>query len=149
MWGGQQQGASSITGSCSQLGQHLASPPSFAETPSQPTNIGGHTRCCWRVLQGCFHDHAHGCICCVCSVHRCTAVTAVVVGDRLLVANVGDSRAVLSRDGKGGLPLVSVWGCARRFQQAISLPAACVVTAHNLAAAHLPCFSSSVGVNVA
>jgi protein phosphatase 1L len=32
---------------------------------------------------------------------RCTAVTAVVVGERLLVANVGDSRAVLSRGGKG------------------------------------------------
>lgn len=39
---------------------------------------------------------AAGCVC------RCTAVTAVVVGDRLLVANVGDSRAVLSRDGRGG-----------------------------------------------
>jgi serine/threonine protein phosphatase PrpC len=34
---------------------------------------------------------------------RCTAVTAVVVGDRLLVANVGDSRAVLCRQGKGVL----------------------------------------------
>lgn len=31
----------------------------------------------------------------------CTAVTAVVVGQRLLVANVGDSRAVLCRGGKG------------------------------------------------
>ncbi|KXZ52830.1 hypothetical protein GPECTOR_8g213 [Gonium pectorale] len=30
----------------------------------------------------------------------CTAVTAVLVGRRLLVANVGDSRAVLSRGGK-------------------------------------------------
>jgi serine/threonine protein phosphatase PrpC len=30
-------------------------------------------------------------------------VTAVVVGDRLLVANVGDSRAVLCRQGKGVL----------------------------------------------
>ncbi|GIL71018.1 hypothetical protein Vretimale_4095 [Volvox reticuliferus] len=30
----------------------------------------------------------------------CTAVTAVVVGQRLLVANVGDSRAVLCRGGK-------------------------------------------------
>ncbi len=31
----------------------------------------------------------------------CTAVTAVHVGQRLLVANVGDSRAVLCRGGKG------------------------------------------------
>ena len=30
-----------------------------------------------------------------------TASTAVLVGDRLLVANVGDSRAVACRDGKG------------------------------------------------
>ncbi|KAG2498849.1 hypothetical protein HYH03_003041 [Edaphochlamys debaryana] len=30
----------------------------------------------------------------------CTAVTAVLVGQRLLVANVGDSRAVLSRGGR-------------------------------------------------
>jgi len=35
----------------------------------------------------------------------CTAVTAVLVGQKLIVANVGDSRAVLSRGGKGGLPL--------------------------------------------
>jgi hypothetical protein len=32
---------------------------------------------------------------------RCTAVTAVLLGERLLVANVGDSRAVLARGGKG------------------------------------------------
>lgn len=31
----------------------------------------------------------------------CTAVTAVLVGQRLLVANVGDSRAVLCRGGNG------------------------------------------------
>jgi protein phosphatase 1L len=30
-----------------------------------------------------------------------TAATAVLVGDRLLVANVGDSRAVACRGGKG------------------------------------------------
>ncbi|RWW26056.1 hypothetical protein GW17_00009580 [Ensete ventricosum] len=30
-----------------------------------------------------------------------TASTAILVGDRLLVANVGDSRAVISRGGKG------------------------------------------------
>lgn len=35
----------------------------------------------------------------------CTAVTAVLVGQKLFVANVGDSRAVLSRGGKGQLPL--------------------------------------------
>lgn len=34
-----------------------------------------------------------------------TASTAVLVGDRLLVANVGDSRAVISRGGTGNLPL--------------------------------------------
>lgn len=34
----------------------------------------------------------------------CTAVTAVLMGQRLLVANVGDSRAVLSRGGKA-IPL--------------------------------------------
>ena len=30
-----------------------------------------------------------------------TATIAILVGDRLLVANVGDSRAVISRAGKG------------------------------------------------
>jgi hypothetical protein len=39
----------------------------------------------------------------------CTAVTAVLVGQKLIVANVGDSRAVLSRGGKGGhFPLKSL-----------------------------------------
>ncbi len=31
----------------------------------------------------------------------CTAVIAVLAGKRLVVANVGDSRAILSRNGKG------------------------------------------------
>lgn len=31
----------------------------------------------------------------------CTAVTAVLIKQRLVVANVGDSRAVLSRKGQG------------------------------------------------
>ena len=35
-----------------------------------------------------------------------TASTAVLVGDRLLVANVGDSRAVICRAGKGELELI-------------------------------------------
>ena len=33
----------------------------------------------------------------------CTAITAVLVGQKLVIANVGDSRAVLSRQGKGVL----------------------------------------------
>ena len=33
----------------------------------------------------------------------CTAVTAVLVGQNLIVANVGDSRAVLSKGGQGAL----------------------------------------------
>eukprot|EP00877_Chromochloris_zofingiensis_P001081 jgi/Chrzof1/10974/Cz05g19070.t1 len=36
-----------------------------------------------------------------CRDDGCTAVTAVLVGNRLLIANVGDSRAVLARKGKG------------------------------------------------
>lgn len=35
----------------------------------------------------------------------CTAVTAVLLGNKLVVANVGDSRAVLSRGGKGANPI--------------------------------------------
>lgn len=31
----------------------------------------------------------------------CTAVTAVLVGQKLVVANVGDSRAILARGGEG------------------------------------------------
>ena len=38
-----------------------------------------------------------------------TASTAILVGDRLLVANVGDSRAVICRDGNGNFsPRVSL-----------------------------------------
>ena len=50
----------------------------------------------------------------------CTAVTAVLVGQKLIVANVGDSRAVLSRSGHGvcrlkGCPRgVSRWGACQR-----------------------------------
>ena len=33
----------------------------------------------------------------------CTAVTAVLVGQKLVVAHVGDSRAVLLRSGQGAL----------------------------------------------
>ena len=33
----------------------------------------------------------------------CTAVTAILVGQNLIVANVGDSRAVLSKGGQGNL----------------------------------------------
>ncbi len=32
----------------------------------------------------------------------CTAVTAVIVGSTVVVAHVGDSRAVLAKTGKGG-----------------------------------------------
>lgn len=31
----------------------------------------------------------------------CTAVTAILIGQNLIVANVGDSRAVLSKGGQG------------------------------------------------
>lgn len=37
-----------------------------------------------------------------------TASTAILVGDRLLVANVGDSRAVICRGGNGKTEL-SIW----------------------------------------
>lgn len=42
----------------------------------------------------------------------CTAVTAVLVGQKLFVANVGDSRAVLSRGGRGD---ASFFGQHRRM----------------------------------
>ena len=49
----------------------------------------------------------------------CTAVTAVLVGQRLVVAHVGDSRAVLLRAGQGAQALlllcsVCAWARARR-----------------------------------
>ena len=37
----------------------------------------------------------------------CTAVTAILVGQNLVVANVGDSRAVLSKGGQGKQPATS------------------------------------------
>ena len=50
----------------------------------------------------------------------CTAVTAVLVGQNLIVANVGDSRAVLSKGGQGEhvrpimiLLLISATSCSR------------------------------------
>jgi hypothetical protein len=36
-----------------------------------------------------------------------TASTAIIVGDRLLVANVGDSRAVISKGGQGKFIVVT------------------------------------------
>ena len=36
----------------------------------------------------------------------CTAVTAVLVGQKLVVAHVGDSRAVLLRSGQGALKIL-------------------------------------------
>ncbi len=47
------------------------------------------------------------------SSRRCTAVAAVLLGQRLLVANVGDSRAVLARGGKGERRRLSLWGRVR------------------------------------
>lgn len=38
-----------------------------------------------------------------------TASTAILVGDRLVVANVGDSRAVICRGGDGKLRSTSFW----------------------------------------
>lgn len=35
----------------------------------------------------------------------CTAVAAVLIGNKLVVANVGDSRAVLSRNSQGAAEL--------------------------------------------
>lgn len=42
-----------------------------------------------------------------------TASTAILVGDRLLVANVGDSRAVICKGGQGKMEsfIFSVWFC--------------------------------------
>ena len=54
-----------------------------------------------------------------------TASTAIIVGDRLLVANVGDSRAVISKGGQGkfivcNMTYLSVCSytstCIRNFQ---------------------------------
>lgn len=42
----------------------------------------------------------------VCDFCRCTAVTALIMGRNLIVANVGDSRAVIWKDGKGTITTV-------------------------------------------
>lgn len=44
-----------------------------------------------------------------------TASTAVLVGDRLLVANVGDSRAVVCKGGKGESHIQLCFFCTKVF----------------------------------
>ena len=47
----------------------------------------------------------------------CTAVAAVLIGSRLVVANVGDSRAVLSRNSQGAQGFESTCGYAPALNQ--------------------------------
>lgn len=54
----------------------------------------------------------------------CTAVTAILVGQNLIVANVGDSRAVLSKGGQGKRQSVSLT-CFNRYRDP-RLDAACM-----------------------
>ena len=55
----------------------------------------------------------------------CTAVTAVLQGQKLIVANVGDSRAVLSRAGHGACCCCTPCPCFRPLSARLQASASC------------------------